>query len=521
MTTHSEHAATEPAGGQAGSSTSAAGLSSGGPPRNAAPPDPRRWKTLAVLGFIQFMLVLDVTVVNIALPSIQNDLKFSDAGLPWVVNAYVIVAGGLLLFGGRLADIFGRRRLFLIGVVIFAVASVVCGTATNSAVLVIGRFLQGAGEACAAPAALGMVALLFTDPAERGKAFALWGGLAGLGGVTGTVISGVLVDLASWRWIFFINVPVALVALVLIPRLTEESRMKREYDHLDFTGAIAGTVGLLAVVYGLLQVVPNSWGSWRVLVPVLGGLLLLVGMFVWEGRSATPLIPRSFFSNRTRLVANVSTLISTAGFFTYAFLLTLFEQQVLDYSPIASGLSYLPFGLSIGIGIGINNALMPRLGVRKVLAIGFFGSAVGLFLTGMIDPSTSYLSGVLPGMIVLGLSTGIAIPASASAALHDVDMQNSSLASAVQNVMQQVGAAIGIACLAALAFSHSADRLNSGASPAEAVTSGYALSFQVGAGLMLLSAVLVLILLGSPKPADWSGSGAPQPAPDRTEPAGA
>jgi EmrB/QacA subfamily drug resistance transporter len=515
MTTHSEHAA-EPGRGPA---ASAAGLSGSEPPRNAAPADPRRWKALAVLGFIQFMLVLDVTVVNIALPSIQNDLRFSDAGLPWVVNAYVIVAGGFLLFGGRLADIFGRRRLFLIGVAIFAVASAICGAAENSAVLVIGRFLQGAGEACAAPAALGMVALLFTDHLERGKAFALWGGLAGLGGVTGTVISGALVDFASWRWIFYINLPVALIALVLIPRLTDESRMRREHDRLDFTGAIAGTAGLLAIVYGLLQVVPNSWGSWRVLVPLLGGLLLLVGMFVWEGRSPNPLIPRSFFANRTRLVANVSTLISTAGFFTYAFLLTLFEQQVLHYSPIESGLSYLPFGISIGVGIGLNNALMPRLGVRKVLAIGFFGSAVGLFLTGLIDPSTTYASGVLPGMIVLGLSTGIAIPASASAALHEVDMQNSSLASAVQNVMQQVGAAIGIACLAALAFSYSEERLNSGASPAEAVSSGYALSFQVGAVLMLVSALLVLILLGSPKPVDLSG--APQPAPDHTGPAAA
>lgn len=521
MTTHSEQAAAEPAGGQARSSASAAALTSGGPPRNAEPPDPRRWKTLAVLGFVEFMLVLDVTVVNIALPSIQADLHFSDAGLPWVVNAYVIMAGGLLLFGGRLADIFGRRRLFMVGVVIFALASVLCGSAQNSSILVIGRFLQGAGEACAAPAALGMIALLFTDQAERAKAFAIWGGLAGLGGVTGTVISGVLVDLTSWRWIFFINVPVALVALVLIPRWAKESRMRREHDRLDFTGAFAGTAGLLAIVYGLLQVVPNSWGSWRVLVPLLGGLLLVAGMFVWEGRSPTPLIPRSFFSNRTRLVANLSTLVSTAGFFSYAFLLTLFEQQVLDYSPLASGLSYVPFGLSIGLGIGVSTTLMLRIGVRKVLAIGFFGAGVGLFLASMIDPSSSYVGGVLPGMLVLGLSIGMTIPASASAALHEVDEQNSSLASAVQIVMQQVGAAVGIACLAALAFSHSANRRNDGASPVEAVASGYGLAFQVGAVLMLAAMLLVLLLLGSPKPADLGGGGTPQPAPDHADPAGA
>ena len=507
MTTHSEQAP-EATGGPL--ETPAAMSWPGG--WNPGPPDPRRWKALAVLGLIQYMLVLDVTVVNIALPRIQHDLHFSNAGLPWVVNAYVIMAGGLLLLGGRLADLFGRRRLFLTGVAIFAVASVVCGAAGNSAVLVIARFVQGAGEACAAPAALGIIALLFTNPVERGKAFGLWGGLAGLGGVSGTVISGLLVDLASWRWIFFINAPVALVALILIPRLTDESRMTREYDRLDFTGAIAGTLGLLAIVYGLLQVVPHSWGSWQVLVPLIIGVALVIAMFVWEARSPAPLIPRSFFSNRTRLVANLSTLISTAGFFTYAFLLTLFEQQVLRYSPLTSGLSYLPFGVAIGVGIGANNALMPRLGVRTVLAIGFIGSAVGLFLTSMIDTSTSYPSGVLPGMVILGLFTGIAIPASASAALHDVDMQNSSLASAVQNVMQQVGAAIGIAVLAALAFSHASHLMHGGTSSAAAAAAGYALSFRIGTSLMILAAVLVLILLGSPKAVDWSGGGAPEHA---------
>ncbi len=499
MTTHSEYQGNAPAEAGAGG-------------WNPGPPDPMRWKTLAVLGLIQYMLVLDVTVVNIALPSIQKDLHFSDSGLPWVVNAYVIVAGGLLLLGGRLADLLGRRRLFLVGVTIFGLASIVCGAAGNSALLVTARFVQGSGEAFAAPAALGIIALLFTNPAERGKAFGIWGGLAGLGGVSGTVISGVLVDYASWRWIFFINVPIALVALVLIPRLTKESRMQREHDRPDFSGAILGTLGLLAVVYGLLQVVPHSWGSWHVLLPLLGGLVLIVAMFVREAYSPAPLIPRDFFANRTRLVANLSTLISTAGFFTYAFLLTLFEQQVLDYSPIKGGLSYLPFGLAIGMGIGLNNALMPKLGVRKVLALGLFGSAVGLFLTCLIDTATKYPSGVLPGMVVLGLSTGVAIPAAASAALHDVDMQNSSLASAVQNVMQQVGAAVGIAVLAALAFTHATHLMHGGTGPAAAAAAGYALSFRVGASLMLVSAVLVLLTLGNPKAADWGGGGSPEEA---------
>ncbi|WP_409465481.1 DHA2 family efflux MFS transporter permease subunit [Amycolatopsis sp. GA6-003] len=478
----------------------------------AGPPDPRRWRTLAVLGLVQFMLILDVTVVNIALPRIQDTLGFSSAGLAWVVNGYVVMAGGLLLLGGRLADVFGRRRLFMTGVVVFGVGSVVCGAAANPATMVTGRFVQGLGEALTAPAALGLIALLFTDAKERGKAFGIWGGLAGLGGVTGSVLSGVLVDLVSWRWIFLINVPVAVVALVLVPMLTSESRMTRVRARLDFSGAIVGTLGLSAVVYGLLQAVSRSWGAWQVLVPLLGGLAALAAMLAIESRSAAPLIPLSFFANRTRLVANVATLVSTGGFFTYSYLLTMYEQQVLHYSPLTGGLSYLPFGFAIGLGIGANNALMPKLGVRATLAIGFVGSAVGLFLTGMIDADSGYVGGVLPGMIILGAFTGIAIPASTSAALHEVDTENSSLASAVQNVMQQVGAAVGIACLVALALTHTTGQLRSGAAPDAAAASGFALSFWVGAALMAAAAVLVLALLGNPKAAEW---GAPKenPAP--------
>src|SRR5437763_8840832 len=211
-------------------------------------PDPRRWKALGVLALIQFMLVLDITVVNVALPRIQHDLGFSRPGLAWVVNGYVLMAGGLLLLGGRMADILGRRRLFLIGVSLFAVASAVCGAAVDPGMLVASRFVQGAGEALAAPASLGLIALLFPDPRERMKALGIWGGIAGLGGTTGTVISGVLVDFASWRWIFFINLPVALFALVAVPRLVNESRMERGATRPDYWGALTGTAGLVAVV---------------------------------------------------------------------------------------------------------------------------------------------------------------------------------------------------------------------------------------------------------------------------------
>jgi EmrB/QacA subfamily drug resistance transporter len=457
--------------------------------------DPRRWKALAVLALIQFMLILDVTVVNVALPRIQHDLGFSRPGLAWVVNGYVLMAGGFLLLGGRMADILGRRRLFLIGVALFAVASATCGAAVNPAMLVTSRFVQGLGEALAAPASLGLIALLFPDPRERMKALGIWGGIAGLGGTSGTVISGVLTDLASWRWIFFVNLPVALLALLLVPRLVSESRMVRVSARPDYAGAITGTGGLIAVVDGLLQAASHQWGSRQVLIPLLGGVALLLLMVWIEANSSSPLIPLSFFANRTRVVTNFVTLFFSSSFFSYFFLLTLFEQQILGWSPLKGGLSYLPFGFSIGAGIGLGTALMPRLGVKPLLAAGFFGCAVGLFLTSGIDVASTYPSAVLPGMIVLGFFSGICFPAIGNAALHEVTGQDSSLASGVQNAMQQVGGAIGLSCLVTVALRHAASQIHHGVAPGAAATSGYVLSWRIGAVLLTIGGVLVLFLL--------------------------
>jgi EmrB/QacA subfamily drug resistance transporter len=462
---------------------------------DSAVPDPRRWKALGVLGLIQFMLILDVTVVNVALPRIQKDLGFSQSGLAWVVNGYILMAGGLLLLGGRMADILGRRRLFLLGVGLFAIASATCGAAVNPSMLVASRFLQGAGEAMAAPASLGLIALLFPDPRERMKALGVWGGIAGLGGTTGTVISGVLVDLASWRWIFFINLPVAAIALIIVPRLVAESRMVSESRRPDYVGAITGTGGLIAVVDGLLQAATHPWGSVQVLFPLLGGLALLALMVRIEAVSKAPLIPLEFFRNRTRVVTNLTTLFFSSAFFSYFFLLTLFEQQILGYSPLKGGLSYVPFGLSIGAGIGLGTALMPRLGVKPLLAAGFFTCAAGLLLTSTIDVHSSYASAVLPGMIVLGLGSGICFPAIGNAALHEVTGQDSSLASGVQSAMQQVGGALGLSCLVTLGLRHAAGRIHDGVLPAVAFTNGYVLAFRVGVVLLVLGGILVLLLL--------------------------
>ncbi|GII34272.1 MFS transporter [Planotetraspora mira] len=458
-----------------------------GPP--LAAPDPRRWRALAVLGLIQFMLVLDLTIVNVALPRIQHALGFSGPGLAWVVNGYALMAGGLLLLGGRLADIYGRRRLFLAGVAVFALASAVSGAAAGAGMLVTGRFAQGVGEALAAPAALGLIALLFTDPGERAKALGVWGGLTGLGGIAGTIISGVLTDLASWRWIFFINLPVALVVLALVPRLVTESRMARDHCRLDLTGAVTATAGLVAIVAGLQQAATHPWGSWQVLAPLLGGIVLLAATVLVEARSTAPLIPPRFFADRTRVTANILSLLNTAAFFTFVFLLTLYEQQVLGYSPLQGGLSYVPFGVAIGAGIALGSALLPRAGVRALLVTSFLGLAAGLLITFRLDVVGSYVGGVLPCMLVVGLFTGMTFPALLDAALHGVTGEDSSVASAVQNTMQQVGGAIGLACLATLAFRQT------GPTPSGATAvDGYLSAFKVAAAVLIVAATVALTL---------------------------
>jgi EmrB/QacA subfamily drug resistance transporter len=465
-----------------------------GPAPAGAEPDPRRWRALAVLAAMQFMLVLDITVVTVALPKIQHDLHFSRPGLAWVVNGYVLMAGGLLLLGGRLADLFGRRRLFLAGVIIFGAASAVCGAAVSSSMLVSSRFVQGTGEALAAPAALALIPVLFPDSRERMKALGVWGGIAALGGTLGSVISGALTDV-DWRWIFYINIPVVLFALVMVPRVLPESRMARDGQRIDATGAVTATGGLVAVVYGLLQAASHPWGSWPVLLPLLGGAGLLAVTVGWEARAPEPLIPLRFFTNRTRVTSNVLSLALFAAFIGYVFLLTLYMQQVLGYSPLRTGLLYLPLGVTIGAGIGLSSALMPRIGAKAVLAIGLLGSAAGLLVASYIHVDSSYAGGILPGLIVFGVFSGICYPGLINGALHQVTGQDSGLGSGVQTAMQQVGAAVGLATLVTLALRYASDRMRIGVPPAVAQTDGYALAFRGGAAVLAVAGVLAVVLL--------------------------
>jgi MFS family permease len=340
-----------------------------------------------------------------------------------------------------------------------------------------------------------MIPVLFPDSGERMKALGIWGGIAGLGGTLGSVISGALTDLASWRWIFYINIPVVLFALLLVPRVLSESRMVRGGHRIDVAGAVTATGGLVAIVYGLLQAATHPWGSWQVLLPLLGGAGLLLVMAAVEARSPEPLIPVRFFANRTRVTSNVLSLALFAAFIGYVFLLTLFMQQVLRYSPLRTGLVYLPLGVGIGVGIGLSTALMPRLGVKVMLAVGLFGSAAGLLVASYIQVSSSYAAGILPGLIVFGVFSGICYPALINGALHQTTGQDSGLGSGVQNAMQQIGAALGLATLVTLALRYAGSRISHGVLPAVAQTQGYALAFRVGAAVLAAAGVLALVLL--------------------------
>ncbi|MBO0729705.1 MAG: MFS transporter, partial [Acidimicrobiaceae bacterium] len=409
--------------------------------------DARRWKALGVIALIQFMLVLDITVVNVALSHIQSDLGFSRASLAWVVDGYVLTAGGLILLGGRLADLLGRKRMFLAGVAVFAAASAASGFAVDPGMLIASRFLQGAGEALAAPAGFGLIALLFTEPTERAKAIGISGGVAGLGGTLGPILSGLLISGLSWRWIFFINVPVAAFALVSVNRLVAESRADRRPNQgrPDLGGGALVTAGLVGVVYGLVQAATHPWGSASVVGPLLAGLVLVATFAVHERRSADPLMPRGFLGNRTRLMANVAGLWFAAAFFTLFYLLTLYWEQVQGWSALRVGLSYLPFGVVITFGIGMAASLIPRVGVKVPLVAGSTLFAAGVLLMSRITPGGSYWTQAFPAILVAAIGAGLCFSAFGNASMHEVSGQDAGLAAGMRSTSQQVGGALGLA----------------------------------------------------------------------------
>jgi EmrB/QacA subfamily drug resistance transporter len=463
--------------------------------------DPRRWKALAVLALVQFMIVIDITVVNVALPSIQRALDFSAGGLAWVVDGYALTAGGLLLLGGRIGDLLGRRRLFLIGTAVFAVASFTSGAAQSSGMLVASRFAQGAGEALASPAALALVVLLFRDGRERTKALGIWSGIAGLGGTVGVLLSGIIVNFVSWRWIFFINLPIAVTAIALIPRLIDESKAETSSRRFDIPGAVLVTGGVLALVDGLLNASRHAWGSPQVLVPFLGGIAAIIALIVVESRTREPLIPMTFFSNRTRVSANIATAVMASGMFGMFFLLTLYLQGVLRYSPLETGLAYVPFGFGLITGITVSTKIIERVGARAVIATAYTIAGAGLLLLGGVTVHGSYAGDLLPTILMLSFGMGAAFPAIQIAALHEVSAENAGLGSGVQNTVMQVGGALGLAVLVTLAVRRTASSVAAGNAAAVAATDGYALAFRIAALALFAAAIVGLALVPGRKAA--------------------
>ncbi|UQT60143.1 MFS transporter [Streptomyces durmitorensis] len=454
----------------------------------------RRGPALIVLCLVQFMLVLDDNVVSVALPSIRDELGFGSAGLAWVVNAYFLAFGGLLLLSGRAADLLGRRRVFLVGVALFGAASLACGVAQEPWQLVAGRFVQGAGSAMASPAALSLITLLFTGTEERAKAFGIWGGIAALGGSTGLVVSGVLTGLTSWRWIFLINLPVVALALVLLPRLVAESRATRR-TRLDVPGAVLGTGAVLSLVYGLLQAGESGWDDAAVAGPLLLAAVLAVSFLVTEARVAEPLVPPAFLASRTRAVANGATLLFSAAMYAMAFLLMIHLQTVLGYGPLKAGLVYLPFGAGILSGMWLSSRAVIRLGTRPALVISFLITSAGLLLLSGAAPGDGYATGVLPGMLVTSVGCGLSLPALTIAAVTGTTEENAGLGSAVVSSVQQVGGAVGLSVLVTLAARRS-DAVADSAGPLHAATEGYSLALTVAAVLLAIGAGFIAALLG-------------------------
>ena len=365
------------------------------------------WLVLVLVCLAQFMVILDATIVNVALPTIQQDLDMTDTNLQWVVNAYTLMFGGFLLLGGRAGDLAGRKKVFLIGLVVFTSASLLCAVATTSTWLIVSRGLQGLGAALVSPAALAIVTATFREGSERTKALGVWAAIAVGGGAVGLLLGGILVQTLSWPWIFLVNIPVGLVAFLLSLKYVPESRDEHAHRSFDIPGAVAVTSGLIALVYGIVRSAELGWGSGEVLGILALAAVLLIGFIVIESRSAEPLVRLSIFSVRTVRGANVTMLVVACGLFAMFFFNTLFVQRVLGYTPIEAGLAFLPFTAGIIIGSVLSQQFIPRLGAREVPIIGLVIAVIGMLLFVRLSPDSTYVADILPGIMLASIGMGL------------------------------------------------------------------------------------------------------------------
>jgi EmrB/QacA subfamily drug resistance transporter len=450
-----------------------------------------RWFALLVLCAGDLMIVLDSTIVNVALPSIQADLGFSGTSLAWVVNAYLLTFGGFLLLGGRLGDLFGHRRLFLIGIAFFTAASIACGLSTTQGVLVAARAIQGLGGAVVSAVALSLIMNLFTEPADRAKAMGVFGFVLAGGGSIGVLLGGVLTDLLSWHWIFLVNVPIGAVVYALCLKLLPSDRGAAAGGRLDVAGAVTVTVSLMLAVYAIVNGNDKGWTSAQTL-GLLAAAAVLMALFLGiESRVRAPLVPLGIFRLRNVATANVVGVLWAAAMFSWFFMSALYLQKVLGYTPLEVGLAFLPANLIMGaFSLGLSAKLVMRFGFRAPLATGLLFAAAGLVLFARAPVDGSFVIDVLPAMILLAIGAGLAFNPVLLAAMSDVEPSESGLASGVVNTSFMMGGALGLAILASLAASRTDSLLASGDGTLVALNGGYHLAFLVGAFFALVAAAV-------------------------------
>jgi EmrB/QacA subfamily drug resistance transporter len=479
-----------------------------------------RWLALVVLCAGMLMIILDQTIVTVALPSIQHDLGFSQSGLAWVVNSYVIPFGGLLLLFGRLGDLIGRARVFVAGLVLFTVASLACGWAGGPAALIVARFVQGIGGAMTSAVVLGMIVPMFPEPRERAKAIAVYSFVGSAGASIGFVAGGLLTEAVNWHWIFFVNVPIGAVAVTLALRLFPAERRNagrggRPRAGADVTGAVLVTAGLMVGVYAIVRTGDYGWGSPRTLGLGAAAVVLLGAFLAREATATDPLLPLRVFRSRNVSAANVVQMLMVAGLLGYQFLNMLYLQRVLGYGPARAGLAVVPTALAIGIlSLGFSARLNNRFGPRAVLVSGLALIAAGLVLLARVPVSGHYLADILPGLLLLGTGGGLALPPVTALAMSDATAGDSGTASGLVNTTQQVGAALGLAGLATVAGSRTDHLLAAGEAGALALTGGYRLAFFVSAGAVAAALLLAAGTLRRPPATD------PVAGPDRTSTTG-
>jgi EmrB/QacA subfamily drug resistance transporter len=461
----------------------------------AAPPHVNRWRAFALLAVSYFMTIIDLTIVNVSLPTIGRDLHFSETSLQWVVTAYALTFGGFLLLGGRAADLLGRRRMLMVGLTVFTAASLACALATTDAFLIGSRAVQGVGAAIMLPAALSIVMNMFEEGAERNKALGIWGGLGATGATVGLIAGGLLTRYAGWQYIFYLNVPIGIAALALAPRVVPESRLATTRRRFDALGAISGTGGLVLLVDAISQAPQYGWGATRTIALLAASVALLAAFLVIESRVESPILPLSIFRLRTLAGANVAGLLLGASFFAFIFIGTLYMQQVLRYSALQTGLAWLAASLTSVALAGLSQFLVTRGGAKIVMVIGMSLIAAGILWATQVPVHGQFAANLVGPFVVAGAGTAFAFIPISIAALAGVAEHQAGLASGLLNTGQQLGGAIGIAIASSVAATHTQALLHGGASASAALTGGFQQALWVLGAIALLALPAIFLLV--------------------------